>query len=405
MRDVCIYQVADSAVSRLMFEDVLRKNLPLLSARSYAYRKDLSGQNAVQYIASEFGGRSRLYIAEYDFSTYFDSISHEHIKRVLEQHFLLTENERRTIGAFLGVGYQLGAYTPVNGPPRSVGIPQGTSISLFLANVAAWELDRALEGVGVGFARYADDTLIWSKDYGRICEAVEILHSHAQQIGSGVNLDKSDGISLLVPPGTKHTELPSKTHVDYLGHRISTRGMGLRETTVERFRQHVAQMIFNNLLREPLAGKQDTRRLTSVDRDYATLIWGLRRYVYGDLSERAVRRFSNQGAPLRRYTGFMSAYPQIDDRDGLRELDSWVLDRLFLALRKRGRLLGSQPSPLPPPHGVARDKLRRLTHRSGTTGQFVDLTVPSLHLISSVIADAASRYGPAAIGRPDLKDY
>jgi len=41
-------------------------------------------------------------------------------------------------------------------PRRERGIPQGTSISLFLANVAPWDLDRSLERLGVSFVRYAD---------------------------------------------------------------------------------------------------------------------------------------------------------------------------------------------------------------------------------------------------------
>jgi hypothetical protein len=51
------------------------------------------------------------------------------------------------------------SYKPLS---QGFGIPQGTSISLFLANVAAYALDRRLETLGVGFVRYADDTIIWS---------------------------------------------------------------------------------------------------------------------------------------------------------------------------------------------------------------------------------------------------
>lgn len=49
-RDVCVYQVADGAVSKMLFEGLLKKNLPIMSARAYAYRKDVSAQNAIQYV-------------------------------------------------------------------------------------------------------------------------------------------------------------------------------------------------------------------------------------------------------------------------------------------------------------------------------------------------------------------
>jgi hypothetical protein len=404
MRTVCIYQVADSAVSKMLFEGILKKNLPLMSARSYAYRTDLSAQNAIQYIKSEFHGRNRLYVAEYDFSKYFDTIDHEHIRRVLRDYFLLTEVERRAVGEFLEVGASRSTeYSSLFGPRREVGIPQGTSISLFLANVAAWELDRALEGEGVGFVRYADDTLIWSVDYARLCSAVEILHNHAQVIGAAVNAEKSPGIHLLAPVGIQG-EIATVNHVDYLGHRMTTDTARMRPAAEERLKKRIDQLLFNTLLREPMGGTQDLARLTAtVDSDYVMVIARLRRYLYGDLSEKALRRYQTRGAPLRRFKGVMSAYPLVDDIDALAELDHWILDRLWLATRKRGRLLeGAGVETLPVPHGLARNQLRNLSASSSKTGQRIDLAVPSVQRIAGVIADAASRYGPSRVGQSDV---
>ena len=100
-----------------------------------------------------------------DFSKFFDSIAHEHIRRVLaDQRFFVTEREHRVIDAFLKApSLEVHEYSTESTREREKGIPQGTSISLFLANVAAYPLDRKLEALGVGFARYADDTLIWGE--------------------------------------------------------------------------------------------------------------------------------------------------------------------------------------------------------------------------------------------------
>lgn len=272
-RTVCIYQVADGAMSKMLFEAILKKNLPLLSARAYAYRKDLSAQNAIQYVKSEIINRNRLYVAEYDFSKYFDTISHEHIRRVLRDQFLLTEVEREAVEAFMQVGPVMAdSYSPTGGPIRQAGIPQGTSISLFLANVAAWELDRELESHGVGFVRYADDTLIWSTDSSRICAAVDSLHSHAEAIGVAVNAAKSPGIRLMVPEGAGG-EIVTTHHVDYLGHRIGTAGVYMKPAAEERIKARVDQLIFHTLLREPLLGTQNPARLAAnVDHDYVSTI-------------------------------------------------------------------------------------------------------------------------------------
>ncbi|HXP99502.1 MAG TPA: reverse transcriptase domain-containing protein [Solirubrobacteraceae bacterium] len=403
VRTVCIYQVADSAVSKMLFDGVLKKNLPLMSARSYAYRSDLSAQNAIQYIKSEFAGRSRLYVAEYDFSKYFDTISHEHIRRVLYDHFLLTAVEREAIEAFLEVGFIRGSYSSLDGPKREVGVPQGTSISLFLANIAAWELDRALEGEGVRFVRYADDTLIWSTDYARLCSAVEILHSHAAAIGASVNAAKSPGIHLLLPTGVDG-EIETVHHVDYLGHRMGIDCTQIKPAGQQRVMAHVDQLLFNTLLREPLRGNQNPARLShGVDRDYVTVISRLRRYLYGDLSEKALRRYQTRGAPLRRFKGLMSAYPLVDDLAALARLDEWILTRLWLATRKRGRLLREAgAAELPVPHGLSAPQLRTLTAVSSRSGERIPLEVPSVQRIAGVIRDAAKHYGPARVGQPDV---
>jgi RNA-directed DNA polymerase len=398
-RQVCIYQVADSAVSKMLFEGVLKKNLPVLSARAYAYRKDLSAQNAIQFVKSELKGRHRVYVAEYDFRAYFDTIEHENVRRILNDRFLLTAVERAAIDGFLRVGPSLfDGYKAIGGPTRERGIPQGTSISLFLANVAAWELDRDLEGHGVGFARYADDTLIWATDYAKLTAAVDTLHAHAEAIGVQVNVEKSPGIRLLLPRESRG-EFESTEYVDYLGHRIGLNGVQMKPSTEARIRNRVERLIYNTLLLEPMHGSQHSRRLPShVDRDYVSVIARLRRYLYGDLSEKALRRYHQRGAPLRRFRGVMSTYPLLDDTASLAELDEWILDHLWLALRRRTLLLKDAGfSALPPPHHLSRNDLRAFSVKSARTGERIELSVPSVRLIASVIGDAAAQHGAAFV--------
>ena len=392
----------------MLFEGILKKNLPLLSARAYAYRKDISPQNAIQFVRSEFKQPTRLFLAEYDFSKFFDTIDHEHIRRVLHDRFLLTEVERAAIDGFLRIApCDLEGYDPIQGDDRQQGIPQGTSISLFLANVAAWELDRGLEKIGVDFVRYADDTLIWTTDYGRICSAVELLHQQAEEIGVTINVSKSPGVRMLVRPSSS-SEIKSTTSIDFLGYKLGLGSTTLKDSALQKIRRRIDQLIYWGLLHEPLNGTQDGKRFQgNVDRDYVSVIWRIRRYLYGDLSEKAVKRYQRQEAPLRRFRGVMSAYPLIDDDDELRNLDEWLLTSIFLAMRKRTRLLCSQgfDPDLPPPHNLSRDSLIRLSTTSTTTGERIDLYVPSARRIAAVIRSAATQYGPSVVGRIDSYDY
>ena len=407
-RETCIYQVADSAVSKMLFEGILKKNLPILSARAYAYRKDISTQDAIQFVQSELKNPTRLFIAEYDFSKFFDTIDHEHIRRVLNDRFLLTSVEREAINGFLKIApCEREEYDPRSGTERTRGIPQGTSISLFLANVAAWELDRGLEKLGVDFVRYADDTLIWSTDYSRICSAVELLHQQAKEIGVTVNLSKSPGVRMLVPESAT-SEMTSTDSIEFLGYKLGLNSTTLKEEALKKIRKRIDQFIYRGLLHEPMSGTQRLNRFQgNVDRDYVSVIWRIRRYLYGDLSEKAVRRYQRREAPLRRFRGVMSAYPLIDDDKDLKALDEWLVTSLFLAMRKRTGLLCSQGfhAPLPPPHGLSRSSLLRLSTVGTTSGERIDLSVPSARRIAAVVRSAAAQYGPSLVGQSSSYEY
>src|SRR5262249_30042519 len=134
------------------------------------------------------------------------------------------------------------------------GIHLGTSISLFLANVAAYPLDRRLEQMPVDFARYADDTLIWSPDYSELCRAVQVLQDAGADMGVEINLKKSPGISILdsrqgdssAPTGAFVPEFKSTASVDFLGFTVSAKTIGIRRSNVVRIKQHLGYLVYAN---------------------------------------------------------------------------------------------------------------------------------------------------------------
>ena len=406
-REICVFQIADSAVSRIFYDSLIEKNRARMSSRAYAYRADVTAQDAIQYIAAELRDQSRVFVAEYDFSKYFDNISHDYLHKILrDQQFLLTRTEMSVVEAFLRtLPVPENAYNLQSPAVRGRGIPQGTSISLFLANLAAWDLDRSLERLGVSFVRYADDTLIWSTDYAQLCRSVDTLHSMADKIGSPISLEKSGGIRLLVPAGAP-SEIKSMVFIDYLGHKLSLSSVGIKDRIIERIKKRVNQLLYFNLIREPEAGTQNPARLTKVDRDYVTYLWQLRRYLYGDISEQGLRRFQARGVPRRRFRGVMSFFPLIDDEQQLKELDAWLLCSTCMAMRKRANLLMKLGhTNLPAPHGLSCDSLLTHVHKSQTTGGSLDQRLPSFRRIASVIRTAARQYGTGSIARTTRYEY
>lgn len=185
-REVYIFQIPDEAVSNYFYKKLLSKNKHRFSSFSYAYRNDRNVHYAINDIGLDIKLSPRTFVAEFDFKDFFGSINHDYLFDQFNQNgFLISEFEKGIIKLFL-----------VN-MVKGKGIPQGTSLSLFLANMACWKLDKKLEKEGLRFARYADDTIIWADDYGKITKSFEIINMFSTEAGVKINALKSDGISIL----------------------------------------------------------------------------------------------------------------------------------------------------------------------------------------------------------------
>lgn len=395
-RTVSTFQIADEAVSNYLLRSLTRKNLPRLSARAYAYRPDLGPHDAISYISTEFAREHRLFVAEYDFSKFFDNVDHRFLFQMFDSMGVTrTPLEEFVIRRFLEAPepYLDLESKAIGAPQRTRGIPQGTSLSLFLANIAASGIDRSLERLGVGFARYADDTLIWSTDYGKIGAAASLLQEASLLIGAPINVEKSPGIRLLMKQEAKSAEMLSTKGVDFLGHRLELRQVRMKASSEQRIKKRISKLIFTNLLLEPLNGTQDPKRLATIDRDYVTLIWQLRRYLYGPLSESDIRRYQAGSIPPMSFEGVMSFFPLINDHNSLQELDEWISSQVWLALRKRARILGEVGLAAPAPHGLQKSELLGFRSFSTSTGDRLDLRMPSVRKIAKAISLAISTHG------------
>jgi RNA-directed DNA polymerase len=406
LRDVAVFQVADNAVSTLTFRRLIEKNARHLSAHAYAYRRDLTIHDAVLHISSDFNSKSRIFIAEFDFRKFFDSISHDHIHRVLQdERFFITDREHRVIDAFLAApSLRPSEYARDSQETRKRGIPQGTSVSLFLANVAAYPLDRKLEGLGVGFARYADDTLIWGDSYDIVCRAVNALEETAAEMGVELNFNKSEGISILCPEGLQ-AEFRAKSSVSFIGYKIGSNLISFRPENLKNSQDRLSYLIYSNLLQEPKKGRLAQERIGDVDWDYVIMLAQIRRYLYGELSESQLRKYMARQTPLLRYHGLMSFYPVVNDEALLKHVDGWLLNSVYRSLKLRGRLLGELGfQHLPLPHGLSTAQLVTLRHIT-REGKRIDLRFPSIARVARLIRRASKTYGASAIAGPGSNEY
>lgn len=393
-RELTVYQIPDAAVSTYFYYRLLNKNRHRFSSFSYAYRSDRNVHFAIQDIAVDIGQNARTFIAEFDFSDFFGSIERAFLFAQLHENgFLVSPEEERVIRAFL--------------KGRDRGIPQGTSLSLFLANLVCWKLDKSFEKSGLKFARYADDTVIWSQSYTSICESFNIVNAFSREAGVAINVKKSDGISLLSKDGLA-AEISSKSFFNFLGYSIGVERVSIREKTVNRIKKEVSYLLYRNLV-QPLKNKPLRGLIIPAnDRDVALLvaIMQIRRYLYGGLLHRDIVDYIKGRKKTLHFKGVMSFYPLLNDVAQLKRLDGWLLSAVDRSIKARSRLLLSHGFDRRHsfPFNVPRNEILGRYRKKRISGKRL-LEIPSFQLIYQALKRGVLETGIERVMHPESSSY
>ena len=329
-RSVQVYQIPDAAVSNFFYNHLLKKNKHRFSSFSYAYRRDRNVHFAIQDISVDLAYHSRLFIAEFDFSDFFGSIDHTHLLSQLNENgFLVSETEKSVINGFIEYA------------TSGRGIPQGTSISLFLANLACWSLDKEFEMIGLKFARYADDTLVWSSDYQKIGAAYSAIQRFSKLTGVAINFRKSDGISLLTNEKQRSEFVQHKHYINFLGYKLYIDRTSIKDSNVRKIKKQISYLLFKNLIQPLRRDRLFSISIPANNRDDALLvaISQVRRYLYGNLSEQSLSKLLRRDVHRISFKGIMSFYPLVNDETQLKELDCWLCRTIYRTVRLRDKLL------------------------------------------------------------------
>ncbi len=402
-----IFQIPDSAISKMIYKALLNKNVNLYSAYSYAYRDDRNAHDAINRINIDWKSKDRIYIAEFDFSKFFDNIDHDYLWNILQNYgFLYTEIEECVLRSFLNSSYaDKENYSNSKLHEKRVkGIPQGTSVSLFLANIVCWELDQELEKVGVRFARYADDTLIWSDSYEKVVKSYEVITTFSKMMGVPINLKKSEGITILSEK--KDEELKSKKSVIYLGYEISLKLISISNKSLKNIKDKISYLIYSNLLQPLINGIYNQKRLTLIDWDYITALAQIRRYMYGGLTDQQLWDFKNGKISKLSFRGVMSYYPIVNNVEQLKKMDGWLIYTLKQTLIKRQLLWSKKNITLP---GPTDDWISTIDNTKDWTnpesGRTYNLRIPSFLLINQAMDISLKRSGITSLTNPKTVYY
>jgi hypothetical protein len=276
-----------------------------------------------------------------------------------------------------------------------------------LANLVCWRLDKSLEKGGLKFARYADDTVIWSPSYTAICESFNMVNAFSREAGVPINLKKSEGINLLSREGLS-SEIASKDNFDFLGYSIYVDKVSVKSKTVQRIKKQISYILYRNLLQPLKTVPLGAMIIPANDRDKALLVAmsQIRRYLYGGLLHREMRDYIKGRRKSLHFKGVMSFYPLLNNFAQLQALDGWLVSVVHRSVQARSKLLLSHGFDRRHsfPFNVGRDDLLAKYRKKRIGGKRL-LEVPSFQLIFKALERGLLESGIERVMHPESSKY
>ncbi len=217
------------AVRDRVAQDVLRQLLepiitPMFHDCSFGFIRGRNCHQAIQRLLESKNSGLR-WILDADIKGFFDNIPHHLIMRLLSK-LIADGNILTLIERFLKAGVMENGHLN----PTTKGTPQGGLISPLLANLVLNELDWRLEQAGYAFVRYADDFVVMCATRTDAEKALVLVQSIIE-----------DDMDLELHP-VKTRVVPAHKGFDFLGFRISTNGVRMRDKAVEKFRMKLRSL-------------------------------------------------------------------------------------------------------------------------------------------------------------------
>ncbi len=344
-RDIMAFSIPDSALANVLMRRIRERNLKRFSPHSFAYHPDKNIFDAVLDLRGYITSTDKVYSVQVDFSNYFESIPSAYLQDLMNDRgvLALTSAEKAAVREFMFHKFaQRQQYSSGSFETRRRGTPQGSSVSLLLANLANHGLDVRLEKMPGKFVRFADDVTAVCGSYESAVAIESCFNQHCSDTGITINHKKSPGIALLAK---KDGEIRTFDHIDYLGYRFVNDGLVLSESAIKRIKRRLSRLINLYLIHYiDRVGFNPYRvgATAKYDWDLLGLISEIRNYLYGGLSEAELAAMLVDGKKLKKMRGLMSFYALLDKQEALAMLDGWLANSIKRALRKRNKILLSR---------------------------------------------------------------
>lgn len=342
-RSIMAFSIPDAALANVVLRRARDRNLKRLSPSSFAYHPDKNVFDAIIALNS-YDRKGKIFAVQIDFEKYFDSIPSWYLKKQINDasKLSLTPHEKQIFTSFLHHKYsEYDVYSNNEHKRRIIGTPQGSSVSLLLANIANHDLDAALSASSGKFVRFADDVVALCDNYDQAKSLEDCFFNHCQTSGLKLNTKKSPGIAII---SSQNQEMRHYEYFDYLGYRFNDDGLSIPDKTINKIKQKVSRLINIYLLYYLRFGFNSNRSSAQGDYDWDLLglIYEIRNFLYGGLSEEEINIFLANGKRLSRMQGLMGFYCLIENPKKLKELDGWMVNVIRRAMKVRNDLLNKK---------------------------------------------------------------
>ncbi|MBI3896082.1 MAG: hypothetical protein HY313_09145 [Acidobacteria bacterium] len=214
-----------TVANRIVQRAVMRKAAVNLDAHlsncSYAYRPGRSAATAIQRVQHDIR-RGFRWALKTDIASFFDSVNRE----------ILVGQLRDTIADEYLCDLIMEQISPMvyrldgGSSFQKTGLPQGSALSPFLANIYLHQFDRACSSAN-GYFRYADDILIVGKTKTEVVRAKASIKRRLSRLGLKLNAEKTFICDLYREP------------VVFLGYEIRGGNIYPPQKAIERLEQNL----------------------------------------------------------------------------------------------------------------------------------------------------------------------
>lgn len=284
--------IEDRIVQRAIINVVPSYFNEAISENVYSYRKGSSVLKAISYVIRLIRNCPDELIFKSDFENFHENVDLRILRKQVRT--LLTE--------FPEV---LGVFESLLDSLSKVGfLPKGMPLTNFLLNVYLKEFDKTVSQEFDAYIRYADDFLVVPYANSKKDEVRSFIEEEGAKLGLKLKEEKSKFVQ--------------KGCFEFLGYKFSLQDnlkIGLSKFTIIRLKRKIKRLTAK-------------RKFSKVN---------TKNYVESSEIRSLIKRI-NYFFSTKKKSSWSKYYCRVNDFDKVREIDSWILDRVRLLITKKTNL-------------------------------------------------------------------